>query len=130
MQEEGRAYEFGINQIVIPYKVIDALKDWNLNKPFDTSYDRRVTVALLLVCAPFDTILSQNVSKDAKNFIESKFKLYLMHFIWILEKVFTICVFSTGFMEVRCRADPERMKEIGAYIEDYCQRKVEEDREK
>lgn len=51
--------------------MIDTLKGWNSNhEKLNAEYDKRVTVALLLICVTPDEISTFSVSADVKDLIE------------------------------------------------------------
>lgn len=70
LQPNGRFYKLGSEQIEIPSKVINTLKIWNQQEDkMGADYDKRVAIALLLVCVNAKDLLNSMVSEDVKNFI-------------------------------------------------------------
>lgn len=63
----------GDKKILIPNKVINVLKGWNQNESSSgPDYDKRVTVALLLVCVDTADLVNHKVNDDVKKFIAGK----------------------------------------------------------
>lgn len=57
--------------MLVPNKVIDTLKEWNEQESKLTpEYDKRVTVALLLVCVTSDDLVKGNVDEPTKELIQ------------------------------------------------------------
>lgn len=61
----------GKDQITVPDKVIERLREWNTIPEKSTrEYDERAVIALLLVSASADDIIAKKISTDIKAFIK------------------------------------------------------------
>lgn len=64
----------GKNKFEIPFKVIEKLTEWNTRSENDNQkYDKKVVVALLLMCVTFDDLALHNVKQEIKDFIFGKY---------------------------------------------------------
>lgn len=64
----------GKDKFLVPIKVINALKEWNSPSTISSiEYDKRATIALLLMCVSSEDLANDKVSDDVKNFISGKY---------------------------------------------------------
>lgn len=60
----------GPKKLEIPLRVIQILKEWNAcPKKANQDYDKRVAIALLLMCTNADDLTQRNISQEVKQFI-------------------------------------------------------------
>lgn len=62
----------GKNKFLVPNKVINALKEWNSLCKSSIEFDKRATIALLLMCVSSEDLANENVNDEVKDFILGK----------------------------------------------------------
>lgn len=73
----------GEKKILIPNKVINVLKGWNQNEStLGTDYDKRITVALLLVCVDTADLVNHKVNDDVKKFIAGEHLFFTIQLVY------------------------------------------------
>lgn len=62
----------GCNKVLMPNKVIDTFFEWNTDSDQfgGTEYDKKMTVALLLLTTTQDDLVHFNVNQNVKDFIQ------------------------------------------------------------
>lgn len=62
----------GMDKLNIPVKVVDTFKAWNTQKPGEEEYDKRMTIALLLMYVSPVDLAAHSVDIKIKEFISGK----------------------------------------------------------
>lgn len=124
LQKKGREYKYGPDKLIVPSKVVDKLKRWNTHPEKATEdYDKRATIALLLVCVEPDDLVKNNVSQKAKDLINGMNLGIFLHFN---EWHFNNIKFFPDFLNVRTGGDSARLAKVDQFIADFCKKKAHE----
>lgn len=64
----------GNDKFLVPSKFINALIEWNAPATIKSAeYDKRVTIALLLMCVTAEDLANGKINDEVKNFIFGKY---------------------------------------------------------
>lgn len=114
----------GKDKFLVPTKVINALKGWN-SSSFKSSveFDKRATIALLLMCEASEDLANEKVSDEVGDFILGEYQyLYRNNFIFhsTYNSSHALSNINVGFLKARIGNDSERLKSVPKYIAEFC----------